>query len=194
MTISYLLTYSFPFRTCNRTTEEREKKDITGKRLHYNSLSFLCQTKLRKRERRKCAKETQHFSAFFVYWRWWSAFVFVFKIKRNVTSMHRKGVTIAPIHQQLIIGTSYIRFAEKYPKHTIEDGFVMFLTKASFCVFRRHDVVDPDFARSVDLTISEITRSEAATARLLPSVNAAATAATEAVVSPNGLGGGKIYV
>ena len=70
----------------------------------------------------------------------------------------------------------------------------MFLTKASFCVFRRHDVVDPDFARSVDLTISEITRSEAATARLLPSVNAAATAASEAVVSLNGLGGGKIYV
>ena len=68
----------------------------------------------------------------------------------------------------------------------------MFLTKASFCVFRRHDVVDPDFARSVDLTISEITRSEAATARLLPSVNAAT--ASEAVVSLNGLGGGKIYV
>ena len=83
----------------------------------------------------------------------------------------------------------------KNPEHTKEDGFVMFLTKAFFCVFRRHDVVDPDFARSVDLTISEITRSEAATARLLPSVNAATiAAATEAVVSLNGLGGGKIYV
>ena len=109
--------------------------------------------------------------------------------------MRRKGaVTIAPIHQQLIIGKCYIRFAEKTPKHTKEDGFVMFLTKASFCVFRRHDVVDPDFARSVDLTISEITRSEAATARLPPPSVNAATAATEAVVSLNGLGGGKMYV